>query len=280
MIHPKLAYTLALPLIFLGTNATKTRAQSPSGVVAEDAVNKLQDPLGGPTQPAPTLKPDGQFQSAPTLFRQGKFAEAERQFAWIAQVRKGTTWGERSQYYLAECQYLQKKYVEALESLERLHFDYPATDYCDQLIRREYEIAQRWITWTKPAVLTRKKPLLHRDVGEGPPIFNTDKLTLRALAAVRQNNPSGPLADDAAIQIADYHMANADYDAAAAHYDQFIAEYRKSRYCPRARLAAIEARLRIYLLRHRDAPAMRLARELSKPLLRAFLKFNDNAGGH
>ena len=137
MIYRGLAYTVALSLIFLGTITTKTQAQPPPSAVAEDAVNKLQDPLDGPTQPAPKLKAGDRSQSAPTLFRQGKFAEAERQFAWIAQVRKGTTWGERSQYYLAECQYRQKKYVEAL--------DEPGTPPCrlsrDRLLRPAHPAA-------------------------------------------------------------------------------------------------------------------------------------------
>jgi TolA-binding protein len=269
MIHPRLASTLALQLIFLGTITTKTHAQSLSDVVIEDAVNKLLDPLGGPSQPAPKLKVDGEFQSAPTLFRQGKFADAERQFAWIAEVRKGTTWGERSQYYLAECQYLQKKYVEALGSLERLHRDYPGTDYCDQLIRREYEIAEHWITWTKPAVLTEKKlPLpLPPQAGEAPHAAGTEKLALRALEDVRHQFPSSPLAAEASIKVAEYYMAKGGYASAAMYYDVVIAEYPKSPLCPRARRGAIEARVQSYLLNHRDTAGMRLARELAKLFL-------------
>ena len=39
MFHPRLAYTLALSLIFLGTITTRTQAQPPPGVIAEDAAN-------------------------------------------------------------------------------------------------------------------------------------------------------------------------------------------------------------------------------------------------
>jgi outer membrane protein assembly factor BamD len=113
------------------------------------------------------LPVDGEFQSAPKLFRMGKFAEAERQLAWIAQVRRGTTWGERAQYYLAESQYQQKKYVQALESFERLYADYPATDYIRELVDREYEIAQLWLAQSDPQALAEKK--LRRPVGENLP---------------------------------------------------------------------------------------------------------------
>jgi TolA-binding protein len=262
-----LACTLAMLLIFLGTITAESTAQSLSGLVADEAVNKLKDAIGGSGEEVPKLKFDGQVQSAPTLFRQGKFAEAEPQFAWIAKVRKGTTWGERSQYYLAECQYRQKKYVEALESLERLHLDYPATDYIDQLVRREHEIAQRFINWTKPPVLGGKKALLLPKVDEGPHGVNFEKLAIRALEDIRQQCPSNPLAADASMKLAEYYMAKGDYASAAAHYDQFVAENRKSPTCPRARLGAAEARVRIFLLNHHDTPGMRLARELAKLFL-------------
>ena len=226
-IHPRLACTLVLPLILLGTITTESQAQPVTGVV-EDSTNKLQDPLGEPSQPAPKLKIDGAFQSAPTLFREGKFAEAEQRFAWIAQVQKGTTWGERSRYYLAECQYRQQKYLDALESLERLYLEYPATDYIDQVVRREFEIAQHWITWPWPAALTAKKPLLPPNAGEALPPATAEKLALRALEDVRHQSPPSMLAAEASIKIAEYYLAKSDYATAAEHYDQFIAENRKS----------------------------------------------------
>jgi TolA-binding protein len=271
-IHLRLACTLAMLPIFLGTIAATSQAHTPSGVVANAAVNNLNNAIGGSGEAIPKLKFDGQIQSAPTLFRDGKYAEAEPQFAWIAKVQKGTTWGERSQYYLAECQYRQKKYVEALESLERLHVDYPATDYIDELIRREYEIAQRFINWTKPPVLTGKKALLQPKVDEGPHGVNFEQLALRALGDVRQHQPSSPLAAEASIKLAEYYMAKGDYASAVAYYDQFVAEYRKHPLCPRARLGAAEARARIFLLNHRDTPGIRLVRELAKLYVIRFVR--------
>ena len=272
-ICQRMSRTVALLLICVATITVCRQAQSSTRSVTENDVKDPRDPIGGSTQGAPRLAVEGEFQSAPTLFRQGKFAEAERQFAWIAAVRKGTTWGERSQYYLAECQYQQKKYTEALQSFERLNTDYPATDYRDQFVRREYEIAQLSITWTKPKVRFAKNRgrLFH----EEPPGANAEKLALRALDAVRHSDPTGPLADDATIQIADYHMFNCEYDVATAYYELFIAEYRKSLFCPHARLAAVEARLRIYLLNHRDATGLLIARELAALYLRAVLNFGS-----
>ena len=116
-IRPSMAYTVALFLICAAPSAVKSQPQALSRNVADDALKKSQEPGVASVTSAPGAAVDGKLQSAPALFRQGKFAEAERQFAWIAEFRKGTTWGERSQYYVAECQYHQKKYFQALEKL-------------------------------------------------------------------------------------------------------------------------------------------------------------------
>jgi TolA-binding protein len=132
--------------ICAGTIALQNEARSFPGISATAASNNLQQPADRPLQAPPNVQLDGEIRSAPELFRLGRFAEAEPQFAWIAAVRRGTSWGERAQYHLAECQYQQKRYFAALSSFERLHTEYPATEYIDNLVGREYEIAQLWMT--------------------------------------------------------------------------------------------------------------------------------------
>jgi hypothetical protein len=48
------------------------------------------------------------------------------------------------------------------------------TGYLDQLVRREYEIAQLWITWAKPVVKTAQKAFLLSLIDEGPPKSRLD----------------------------------------------------------------------------------------------------------
>jgi tetratricopeptide (TPR) repeat protein len=279
-IRHGLACVAILLFVVGGTIAAESAARSSSGAIADDAAKKAQDPTGGPIQGAATLPIDGEFQSDPKLFREGRFAEAERQFARIAPVRKGTTWGERAQYYLAECQYRQKNYVGALESFERLHLDYPATAYLDKLIGREYEIAQIWLAQSDSKVPAEKRlPWMARLDGRLP-LFDIRGAALRALEHVEHNNPEGPLGDDAGIQIADYFMERHDYTIAALYYDQFLAFYRRSPFRYRARLAAIEARIRADLQPRWDA-VVEEASEVVERVLRAVSNLDDrgNRGG-
>ena len=163
------------------------------------------------------------------LFQQGKLAEAEKEFVKIAKDRKGTPWGETAQYYLAETQFQRGKYVDAHDSFEKLHAVYPATDYLEKLVSREYRhrpdldrfktIPRRPRTSCCPGTAA-STAVCRSSTRQG--------YALKALEHVRHNDPTGPLADDAALQIAEYYMKHHDYESAAIYYDQFIAEYPKS----------------------------------------------------
>ena len=104
----------------------------------------------------PMLKPqknpeaEKEFEAAHKLFMQGKLNEAQTAFAKIAKNRKGTHYGEKSQFYVAEIQYQQKRYVKANDSYEKLFADYPGTELLDKLVSREYSLAQMWLRKATP----------------------------------------------------------------------------------------------------------------------------------
>jgi outer membrane protein assembly factor BamD (BamD/ComL family) len=230
--------------IFSGMFALLQILLTSSELAASETPTNAQNPPDQALQAAPKLPLEPEFQGAPTLFRLGRFAEAERQFAWIAAVRPGTSWGERGQYYVAECQFQQKKYFAALKSFERLHTDYPATGYLDKLVERQYEIAKLWLVQSDPSISADKKlPWIARLDGRLP-LFGTRKWALQALEHVRQNEPCGPLADDANIQIADYYMRHQEFETAALYCAQAVTDYPKSPFRLYGRISAIYARIR------------------------------------
>ena len=100
---------------------------------------------------------DSELDNALKLFKQGNLVEAEAAFTKLAKKRKGTHWGETSQYYVAECQYQQKKYVRCNDSFERLFADYPGTEFLDKLISREYSLAQMWLSQSDPGAKPEQK---------------------------------------------------------------------------------------------------------------------------
>ena len=73
-----------------------------------------------------------------------------------------------------------------------LHKDYPASDYLDKAVDREYEIAQIWIGQDDPKTPKDKLfPWYGRLDGHLPPI-DVQGSALKALEHVRQNDPTRP----------------------------------------------------------------------------------------
>jgi TolA-binding protein len=221
-------------------------------------------------KPAPNPQADAEYQAALKLFQQGKLPEAQKAFAKIAKDRKGTPWGENSQYYLAECQFQQKNYVNAHDSYERLHADYPATEYLTKLVQREYAIAHLWFAQSDPQTPRSQKVPWTGHFDGSLPLIDTQGSALRALEHVRQNDPTGSLADDAALEIAQYHAQHKDFESAALYYDQFLAEYRKSPHFQRAQLEAIDARMKAYLGPEYDGSGLEKVRLLVRQTMQSF----------
>jgi TolA-binding protein len=221
---------------------------------------------------------EAEFNAAHNLFQQGKLAEAEKEFHRIAKKRKATPVGEDCQYYLAETQFQRQNYFKAHDNFELLKKDYPATDYIDKAVAREYEIAQLWFSQDDPKTPKDKiLPWYGRFDGRLP-LIDVQGYGLKALEHVRQNNPTGPLAETATKGIAEYYVRHHDYDSAAMYYDQFMQEYRKSPQLYDIQLAAIDARLKGYLGPDYDASGLEKARTLVRKTMDDFRTIQVNEG--
>jgi outer membrane protein assembly factor BamD (BamD/ComL family) len=213
---------------------------------------------------------DREFQAAAALFQQGKRDEAEKAFAALAKNRKGTPWGEKGQFYLAESYYQTGRLVWAHDAYELLMKDYPGTEHVEKVVAREYAIAQAWLALYDPkAEAATNLPWNARFTGRRP-ILDARGYALSALEHVRHHNPKGELADDAVMRIADEHMALGDYDSAALYYDQLIVDHPKSPFLQRAQLAAIDARMKGYLGPEYDGTGLDKAREMIKQTMATF----------
>jgi outer membrane protein assembly factor BamD (BamD/ComL family) len=200
----------------------------------------------------PAADPDAEteFQAAEGLFTKGQLAEAEGAFARLARRKKGTAWGEKAQFYLAEAQFQQGKLVKAHDSYETLFADYgdhPGARYVDQAVSREFAIAQTWLTAVNAHAEPDQKKSL-KGVVEGKfPVIDVGGNALAVLEHVRHHDPLGPLADDAVMKIADYHYERGNYEDAAFHYDQIPTDYEKSELLQQAQLASIDSKMKAYI---------------------------------
>jgi outer membrane protein assembly factor BamD (BamD/ComL family) len=223
-------------------------------------------PMQAPKNP----EAEAEFQAAERLFQQNKLEEAEGLFAKLAKNYKSTPWGEKGQYYLAECQYQRGKLVTAHTSFEKLVADYPGTEFLDKLVSREYAIAQVWLAQDDPNAKPDQKLAWYTRFTSERPLLDTNGSALQALEHVRHHDPTGPLADDAVLRIADEHMEHRDFESAALYYDQLTVDHPKSPFLQKAQLAAIDARIKGYLGPDYDGTGLDQARELIKQTMATF----------
>jgi outer membrane protein assembly factor BamD (BamD/ComL family) len=230
----------------------------------------------------PTVKPnpeaEAQFREGERLFQQGKLSEAERAFARLAKKHKGTPWGEKGQFYAAEAQFQAGRYVAAHDSLERLIADYPGTEYLDKLVNREYTIAQTWLAADDPKARADGSMPWYARFNGRKPLVDTQGNALQVLEHVRHHDPTGPLADDAALRIADYHYAARDFETAAVYYDQLITDHPKSPLLHHAQLASIDAKLKAYIGPEYDGTGLEQARETVKQTMATFPEQQASTG--
>lgn len=254
-----------------------TREKTPFSSRSLDSNNVL---IGQKGWESTKVKPDpvseGEFKKAKVLFDAKKYAEAEPLLAALAkrEMKKGTPWGEKAQYYLAETQFQRENYVGAYDNFERLHKQFGATEYQDKLIAREYQIAQKWLASDDPKAKTL--PFRARFDGRSP-MVDRSGFGLKALESVRTHDPNGPLADHAALRTADHYHAVGDYEQAAIYYDQLLDMHKKSPLRERAQLSSIDAKIKGYIGPEYDVSGLDSARETIK---RTMAEFPEHEAGN
>jgi len=218
---------------------------------------------------APNPQAEAELAAARKLFDAGQFAQAEKLLRPLAkrEVKKGSIWGEKAQFLLAESQFRRQKYVEAHDSYEALIKAYPGTEYVEKLVAREYEIAQLWLAHEDP----KAKPMDWKASFDGRrPMVDVNGYAVKALDHVRLHDPQGPLADDAALRTADHYHTIGDFETAAVFYDQLLAEHAKSPFRERAQLSSIDAKMKAYIGPEYDATGLEAARETVKRTMAEF----------
>ena len=212
------------------------------------------------TKVAPDPTSESEFAAAKKLYDAGDFAGSLKLLYPLAkrEVKKGSPWGEKAQYWQAETEFKLKKYVRAHDSYEILIKKYPGTEYVDKIVAREFQIAQIWLAPEDPKV----KPMDWTSHFDGrQPLVDTGSFAVKALDHVRLHDPLGPLADDAALRTADHYHTIGDYDTAAVFYDQLLAENAKSEFRERAQLSSIDAKMKGYIGPEYDIVGLEQARE-------------------
>ncbi|RLS25614.1 MAG: outer membrane protein assembly factor BamD [Planctomycetota bacterium] len=93
---------------------------------------------------------------------------------------------------------------------------------------------------------------------------------IAALEHVRHHDPTGPLADDATLLLADTYFEAKDYETASVFYDQFLSDFPKSPMFREAQEKAILAKVNSYVGPEYDSQNLDKARELIQQTIASY----------
>jgi len=197
-----------------------------------------------------------ELEAAQKLYDSGRFPEAEQAYQAALKKyapRKGMVRGlfnrhqfdldpqmspveEDALFMLGQSRFKQGKLAGAEESYSALLAKYPSTRHLDTVSRQLFRISREWLGFPDEqdseiaqVAYGEKIPTLeqrrNRDSGWFPnlrdktrPTFDLDGHALEALKLIWLHDSAGPLADDALMMAANYHLRQGNVIDAAQHY--------------------------------------------------------------
>ena len=203
---------------------------------------------------------------------------------------------EDSLYMLAESQFNQKRYSHAQDSYDDLLNRYPSTRHMDDVTRKLFRIARYWLNFDEDVNdkgelqqiaddEQRRKEQLKPVRGKSSitpnlfdrsrPVFDTDGRALQALRSIWLHDTTGPLADDALMLSANYHLRTGDFTESARLYKLLREQYPDSQHFEDAFLLGSHVTLASYQGPAYDGKTLNEAIKLKESALRIFPDLSD-----
>jgi tetratricopeptide (TPR) repeat protein len=200
-------------------------------------------------------------------------------------------------FYKAECDFQLGHYPAAQDGYDELLKKFGSTQYFNKAIGRLFAIGRFWLHSPKPASEVELASFKEEDGEErlsqlreaydpgdskvkpnftdkSRPFFDTPGRAVQALHSVTLHDPAGPLADEALMILALYHLRKKDYREADINFAQIRESTNKHRdrdkYLQAAYVLGAHASLKSYLGSGYDGKQLEEARKLTKNAIRLF----------
>jgi outer membrane protein assembly factor BamD (BamD/ComL family) len=219
-----------------------------------------------------SVQPDGdaakqRFKEAEALFAEKKYAAAQVKYGEVIELAPDTVWEEDSMFMQAESYFFADKYVESSDSFDELIKKYPSSRYIDKAIARQFGIARYWQLHHKAEPHWSMTPNF---TNKSRPWFDTYGHSMRVYENIRLNDPTGPLADDAIMSMANAHFLAGRYEDADYNYSLLRKEYPESEFQFEAHLLGLQCKLRRYQGPDYDGSPLVEADKIAEQLLKQF----------
>ncbi|RLS53758.1 MAG: hypothetical protein DWH91_13575 [Planctomycetota bacterium] len=200
---------------------------------------------------------------------------------------------EDAMFMKAESQFARQRYAHAQESYGALITRYPSTRHLDKVSRRNFQIAREWLGFqaeihdngevqqaSGEAAAGNQADFANTDPFYVPiapnftdrtrPTFDTRGRALEALRSIWLHDPTGPLADDALMLSASFHLRTQDFEESARLYKMLREQYPDSPHFRDAFLLGSHVTLASYQGSNYDDTSLGEAIDLKESALRIF----------
>lgn len=166
-----------------------------------------------------------------------------------------------------ECYFFADHYKKANDVFERLVKLYEGTRYADAVHARRFAIAQYWLELAKQDAAN---PLALNLTDQQRPLRDTAGNAIRILNRIRLDHPTGKVADDATLALANAYFERKRYMDAADTYEDLRVNFPSSEHQFHAHLFELKSRLEAYQGPHYDGTHLETAEKLIKALTTQF----------
>ena len=171
------------------------------------------------------------------------FGRAGGRFASAAERWPDSSLQEEALFYAGKSYFFADRYHDANEAYEKLIKFYPSTKYLDLAEAHRFSIAQYWLN------LDEHDPESFYEVNmfdQSRPWRDKRGHAIRIFNKIRLDDPTGKLADDAALAAANAHFADGDFFRADQDYTDLRQAYPRSEHQFTAHFLGVRAKLASY----------------------------------
>jgi len=172
--------------------------------------------------------PKEQFGFAKVFYEQKKYEEAKREFKKLLKVYPKSFEASESQYYLALTEEAQGNLYEAYLAYQKVIDKYPFSERIQEIIEREYKIAEKFMTGEK-----------RKAIGVALPVENP---AIEIFSKVVENSTYGPLAPIAQYKLGLALKGLTRYYEAEEAFNKVVSNYPNSEWVAAAKFQIASCR--------------------------------------
>ncbi|MBN2217789.1 MAG: outer membrane protein assembly factor BamD [Pirellulales bacterium] len=183
------------------------------------------------------------FEEGLALYQQKRFKEAAAKFKAAAGRWPDSSLEEDAMFLQAECLFFADDYRKADDTFGNLLKKHENSRHLDKIMIREFSIGRYW---DQLHARDPHWPTTYNWSDSTRPRFDTLGNARKAFEMVALNDPTGPLADDALMALANGYFLQTRYEEAADYYDRLRKEHPDSPHLIDAHLLLIKSYQQAY----------------------------------